>query len=58
MGDRRLEVSAFPMERESITVTRSPRSISASTRFEPMKPAPPVTKQSMRDRSLRGPGWG
>ena len=54
LGDRRLRFSAFPVERESITVTRSPRAISASTRFEPMNPAPPVTKQSMGDGSLRG----
>ena len=38
----------FPVERLSITVTWSPRATSASTRFEPMKPAPPVTTQSIR----------
>src|SRR5581483_2461298 len=39
--------SRLPVDRLSSTVTRSPRSSSASTRFEPMKPAPPVTRQSM-----------
>src|ERR1700761_9634128 len=37
----------LPVERVSITVTRSPRSTRASTRFDPMKPAPPVTTQSI-----------
>ena len=31
--------------------TRSPRAISASTRFEPMNPAPPVTRQSPKTRA-------
>ena len=30
-----------------MTVTRSPRATRASTRLDPMKPAPPVTTQSM-----------
>ena len=33
-----------PVERSSTTVTSSPRASRASTRFEPMKPAPPVTR--------------
>ena len=33
-----------PVERLSSTTTSSPRSSSASTRLEPMKPAPPVTR--------------
>ena len=42
--ERPVEVLAPPVERSSTTVTSSPRASSASTRFEPMKPAPPVTK--------------
>ena len=34
----------------SSTATRSPRATSPSTRFEPMKPAPPVTRQSVPGR--------
>ena len=33
----------LPVEKLSSTRTSSPRSSSARTRFEPMKPAPPVT---------------
>src|SRR3954453_1137670 len=40
--------SRRPVDRSSITVTSSPRSTSASTTFEPMKPAPPVTTARMR----------
>src|SRR3954451_8774512 len=57
--------SRLPVARLSMTRTSSPRSSSASTRFEPMKPAPPVTRARMgggsyvRDRgepgSLRRP---
>ena len=36
-----------PVERSSTTVTSSPRSSRASTRFDPMKPAPPVTRARM-----------
>ena len=43
---------ACPVERLSSTVTSSPRASSASTRFEPMKPAPPVTSAFMRRRIL------
>src|SRR3954452_15066368 len=39
--------SGLPVERSSRTVTSSPRSTRASTRFEPMKPAPPVTRARM-----------
>src|SRR3954447_11732433 len=39
--------SLLPVERSSRTVTSSPRSTRASTRFEPMKPAPPVTRARM-----------
>ena len=46
--------SRRPVERSSTTVTASPRASRASTRFEPMKPAPPVTKQSMRPPILGG----
>ena len=35
--------SRLPDDRSSTTVTSSPRSTSASTRFDPMNPAPPVT---------------
>src|SRR5918995_2040408 len=47
-------LSLFPVERSSTTVTWSPRSTSASTRFEPMNPAPPVTSAFMRRRILDG----
>src|SRR5262249_11047108 len=36
--------SRFPVERSSSTVTRWPACRSASTRCEPMNPAPPVTR--------------
>src|SRR5664280_1607963 len=38
-----LTFSRFPLERLSTMSTESPRAIRASTRFEPMNPAPPVT---------------
>ena len=44
---------ACPVERSSSTSTESPRSTSASTRCEPMKPAPPVT----RARTAANPTW-
>src|ERR671910_786239 len=44
--------SRLPVEMSSSTVTSSPRAIRASTRFEPMKPAPPVTSEFMRRRIL------
>src|SRR3954451_16637588 len=40
--------SRRPVETSSTTVTSSPRSSRASTRFEPMNPAPPVTRARMR----------
>src|SRR5436189_93433 len=43
-----LTFSRLPEDRLSTTVTSSPRSSRASTRFEPMKPAPPVTRARMR----------
>ncbi len=39
--------SRLPVERSSTTVTSSPRSSRASTMFEPMNPAPPVTRVLM-----------
>src|SRR4051812_32959739 len=44
--------SRLPVEMSSTTVTSSPRSSRASTRFEPMKPAPPVTRVRMQRRIL------
>ncbi len=44
--------SRLPVERLSTMVTSSPRSSSASTRFDPMKPAPPVTSAFMRRGTL------
>src|ERR687897_1112651 len=44
--------SRLPVEMSSSTVTSSPRASRASTRFEPMKPAPPVTSEFMRRRIL------
>src|SRR5204863_258964 len=35
--------SRLPVAKLSTTTTSSPRSINASTRFDPMNPAPPVT---------------
>ena len=46
--------SRRPVERSSTTVTSSPRASSASTRFEPMKPAPPVTRALHRGRRSYG----
>src|SRR5215208_2886629 len=46
--------SRLPVEMSSSTVTSSPRASRASTRFEPMKPAPPVTSAFMRRRILDG----
>src|ERR1700674_1408033 len=40
--------SSLPEERSSRTTTLSPRRTSSSTVFEPIKPAPPVTKKRMR----------
>src|SRR5919201_6670101 len=40
--------SRLPEDRSSSTCTSSPRSSSASTRFEPMNPAPPVTIARIR----------
>ena len=42
----------MPVDRLSTTVTVSPLATSASTRFEPMKPAPPVTRHCIRRGSL------
>src|SRR3954467_1840388 len=42
--------SRRPVEMSSTTVTSSPRSSRASTRFEPMKPAPPVTRVRIEAR--------
>src|SRR5438876_2913218 len=39
-----LILSRFPLLRLSTTRTRAPRSTSASTRWEPMNEAPPVTR--------------
>ena len=44
--------SRRPEERSSTTDTSSPRASSASTRWDPMKPAPPVTSARMRRGSL------
>src|SRR5919198_1488524 len=44
----------FPEARLSTTVTSSPRARSASTRFDPMNPAPPVT--TVRTAAYRRPG--
>src|SRR5215211_1708530 len=41
-----------PVERASATTTSSPRSSMASTRCEPMNPAPPVTRARMRRGTL------
>ena len=45
-----LEVAPAPGDEVSTTSTSSPWSSSASTRFDPMKPAPPVTSARMRAR--------
>src|SRR3954454_3541358 len=39
--------SRRPVEKLSSTLTSRPRSRSSSTRFEPMKPEPPVTRTGM-----------
>ena len=39
--------SRLPVAKSSTTVTSSPRATRASTRFDPMKPAPPVTTARM-----------
>src|ERR671916_2238796 len=49
-------LARLPVEMSSTTVTSSPRCTSASTRFEPMKPAPPVTRALMERGMLVGPG--
>src|SRR3954454_8588973 len=41
-----------PVERSSMTATSSPRATRASMRFEPMKPAPPVTRVLIARRRL------
>src|SRR5215211_661263 len=46
--------SRRPVETSSRTVTSSPRSSRASTRFEPMNPAPPVTRARMKRGTLEG----
>src|SRR5947209_3752950 len=46
--------SRLPWERSSRMLTVSPRSSSASTRWDPMNPAPPVTRHSMARRRLCG----
>src|SRR3984893_10294809 len=40
--------SSLPPERSSRTTTLWPRRTSSSTVFEPMKPAPPVTRKRIR----------
>ncbi len=47
-----------PVERSSTTVTSSPRDSRASTRFEPMNPAPPVTKHFISVPILEGSARG
>ena len=48
-----IDVVAVPVERSSSTRTSSPRARRASTRCEPMKPAPPVTRQRIAGLSSR-----
>ena len=43
-GAAAFRFSVRPVDRSSSTSTESPRATSASTRCEPMKPAPPVTR--------------
>src|SRR6476620_1890735 len=50
--------SRRPVDRSSTTTTGSPRSTSASTRWEPMKPAPPVTRAFMEWGSVLTGGDG
>ena len=47
-------LASLPLDRSSTIVTLSPRATSASTRCEPMNPAPPVTSVRMRLASLDG----
>ena len=47
--------STWPVDRSSTTVTSSPRSSRASTRLDPMKPAPPVTRARI-GRWMLAPG--
>src|SRR4051794_36455042 len=44
-GRTAARLDARPVLKSSSTRTRAPPALSASTRWEPMKPAPPVTKQ-------------
>src|SRR5262249_21935723 len=46
--------SRLPLLRLSTTRTRAPRSTSASTRWEPMNDAPPVTSTRLPFQSIRG----
>src|SRR5436190_6212692 len=49
--------SRRPVERSSRATTSSPRASRASTRWEPMKPSPPVTRASMAAQStVASPG--
>src|SRR5919106_4073202 len=48
-------LARLPVEMSSTTVTSSPLSTSASTRLDPMKPAPPVTRALMERGMLVGP---
>ena len=50
--------SRLPVERSSTTVTSSPRASRASTRLEPMNPAPPVTNVLIRSPILEGSARG
>src|SRR5213075_1161101 len=45
--------SSRPVERLSMTATSSPRSRRVSTRLDPMKPAPPVTRERI-ERAILG----
>src|ERR687892_598033 len=47
-------LARLPVEMSSTTVTSSPLSTSASTRLDPMKPAPPVTRALMERGMLVG----
>src|SRR5918999_6150644 len=51
-------LARLPVETSSTTVTSSLRSTRASTRLEPMKPAPPVTRALVERGMLGGPGRG
>src|SRR6266498_224339 len=50
--------SRRPVDRLSSTRTPNPRERSSRTRFEPMNPAPPVTRQSSLTERSSGPGAG